>query len=66
LDESWIQDTLSEALCQNVVYDENIIRSEVDKIQVFDTFILIFRTDGHRIKEHYRTPEAAISNKVET
>lgn len=46
LDEGWVKDVLSEAVCQGRVYDEAIIRSKVDKIQVFDTYILIFRTDG--------------------
>ena len=34
LDEEWIRDTLSEAICKNGVYDESIIRNEVYKIQV--------------------------------
>lgn len=46
LDEEWVQDTLSEIICQDGTYDEGIIRSDVDKIQVFDAYILIFRTDG--------------------
>ena len=54
LDEGWVQDTLSEAVCQNGVYDESIIRNEVDKIQVFDTYILIFRTDGSWNKRLFR------------
>jgi len=36
----------SEATCQTGVYDESIIRNEVDKIQVFDTFILLCRKNG--------------------
>ncbi len=46
LDEGWIQDTLSEVVCQNGVYDENIVRNEIDKVQVFDTFVLIFYKNG--------------------
>lgn len=46
LDEGWLQDTLDGAVCQNRAYDESIIRNEVDKIQVFDAHILIFRNDG--------------------
>ncbi len=45
LDEGWIQNALSEAVCQDGVYDENIIRNEVDKVQIFDAFILIFHND---------------------
>jgi len=50
MDEGWIQDTLSKVVCQSGVYDESIIRREVDKIQVFDAFILISRTDGSQEK----------------
>lgn len=32
LDEGWVQDTLSEAICEGGAYDESIIRSEVDEI----------------------------------
>ena len=39
LDEGWVQDTLSEAVCQDGIYDESIIRSEIDKIQVIDAYI---------------------------
>ena len=45
LDEGWIQNALSEAVCQDGVYDENIIRNQVDKVQIFDAFILIFHND---------------------
>lgn len=54
LDEGWLQDTLGVAVCQGGAYDEGIIRNEVDKIQVFDAFILIFRADGLRDKRTYR------------
>lgn len=53
LDEGWVQDTLSSAICQGGVYDESIIRSEVDKIQVFDAYILISRTNGTQDKRSY-------------
>ena len=46
LDEGWVQNTLGVAICQNGAYDESIIRKKVDKIQVFNSSILIFRTDG--------------------
>lgn len=54
LDEGWVQDTLCEVVCQNGAYDEGIIRNEVDKIRVFDTYILIFRTDGSQEKSTFR------------
>ncbi|MDD2235356.1 MAG: zinc ribbon domain-containing protein [Desulfitobacteriaceae bacterium] len=43
LDEGWVQDVLSKSICRGGAYDESIIRNEVDKIQVFNTYILIFR-----------------------
>lgn len=33
LDERWVQDVLGEVICQNGVYDEGIIRNEVNKIE---------------------------------
>lgn len=50
LDEGRVQDTLSKIICEGGAYDEDIIRNEVDKIQVFDVFILILRTDGSQEK----------------
>lgn len=46
LDEEWVQDILGEVVCQSGIYDETVVRNEVDKIQVFDTFILIFLNNG--------------------
>ncbi len=46
LDEAWVQDTLGGAVGQNGVYDERVIRDKVDKVQILDTYIMIFRTDG--------------------
>lgn len=51
--EVWVQDILSTTLCQNGAYDEGIIRNEVDKIRVFDAFILIIRTDGSQEKRQF-------------
>ncbi|OPX42369.1 recombinase [Ruminiclostridium hungatei] len=42
LDEGWMHDTLGVAICQNGAYDEGIIRNEVDKVQIFDTYIMIY------------------------
>ncbi len=53
LDEGWVIDTLGLAVCQDGVYDEAIIRSKVDKIQVFETYILIFCTDGTPKKKKF-------------
>ena len=54
LDEDWIQDYLKQAICQNGIYDESIIRNKVDKIQVFDVFILILRADGSQHKRLFQ------------
>ncbi len=54
LDEEWILDTLKKAVCTNGVYNEAIIRNKVDKIQVFDAFIMIFRTDGFQDKRLFQ------------
>ncbi len=54
LDEAWVQDVLSKAVCLNEAYNEGIIRNEVDKIQVFDTYILIFRMDRSQEKRPFQ------------
>lgn len=54
LDEGWVKDVLSEAVCQGGVYDEAIIRNEVDKIQVFGDYILILNSDGSQKKRQFR------------
>jgi len=50
LDERWIQNALSEDICQDGVYDENVIRNRVHKVLIFNAFILIFHRDGLRKK----------------
>ena len=44
------------------VYDEGILRNEVDKIQVYDAYIQIFCTDRMvlRIKGHTGMAESVI------
>lgn len=54
LDEGWVQDTPGMAVCQNSAYDEGIIRNDVDKIQAFGTYILIFRMDGSQDKRAFQ------------
>ena len=48
------------ALYQNRAYGESIIRDWVDKIQVFDAYILIFRTDGSHEKKQFRKDETIV------
>jgi len=54
LDDGWVQDTLSIAVCRNMAYDESVIRNEVDKIQVFSDYILICHRDGVQDKRSFR------------
>lgn len=54
LDEGWIQDTMGETVCPNGNYDKNIIRNNIDRIQIFDTYILIFHTDGSQEKRSFQ------------
>jgi len=46
LDEGWIQGVLGKDVCHNGVYDEDLLRNEVAKVRIFDTFILIPRING--------------------
>ena len=50
LDEGLVQDILGKDVCKNGIYDESVIRDEVDKIKVFDTFILIIKNNGYQEK----------------
>lgn len=50
LDEGWVNDTLGAAICQNGDHDEGMLKNEVDKIQVFDAFIMISCADGSQDK----------------
>lgn len=51
LDEGWVHASLEVAICQNGAYDEGIIRNEVDKVQIFDAFIIIIRKNGSKEKK---------------
>lgn len=46
LDEEWIKKVLSETVCENGTYDESVIRDIVDKIQVFNSYIMICYKNG--------------------
>lgn len=53
LDEEWIKKVLSETICETGTYDENVIRNDVCRIRVFDTFILIFFKNGNQEKKSF-------------
>ncbi len=40
VEERWVYNILGEAVCLSGVHDEGIVRNGVDKIQVFNTFVL--------------------------
>ena len=50
MDEEWIKDVLSEAVCENDVYYEGIVRNKVDKIQIFNLYIMICYKNGEQAK----------------
>lgn len=60
LDEGWVQDTLSIAVCRNMAYDESVIRNEVDKIKVFRDYILICHRDGSQEKKLFQNDRPVI------
>ena len=49
-----VKDVLSEAVCENGVYDEGIIGNEVDKVQIFDVLSLFAIKMGHKRECHSR------------
>ena len=45
-------------ICQSGFYDEDVVRNEAVKIQIFDAFILFFRNNGSQEKRlfpNYKT-----------
>lgn len=49
LDEECIKNVLGEMICKDAVYDENVIRNQVDRIQIFNKYITICCKDGSQI-----------------
>ncbi|NJD04585.1 MAG: recombinase family protein [Ruminiclostridium sp.] len=49
LNEEWIKKVLSEMVCTDNIYDENIVRNQVDNIQVFEKHIEFFYIDGAKL-----------------
>jgi len=48
LDEEWIKKVLGKMFCNSASYDEGKVRNNVDRIQVFDTYIMICFKDGQK------------------
>ncbi len=54
LDEEWIKKILGKMFCEGSSYDEGIVRNNVDRIQVFDTYIMICFKDGRDFYMAYK------------
>lgn len=54
LDEEWIKKILGKMFCEGSSYDEGIVRNNVDRIQVFDTYIMICFKDGRDLYMAYK------------
>lgn len=54
LDERWVKKVLGEMYCDGGSYDEGVVRNYVDRIQVFDTYIMICLKDGQRFNMAYK------------
>ncbi|GAB6170737.1 hypothetical protein JCM15765_02150 [Paradesulfitobacterium aromaticivorans] len=50
LDEEWVKSNIHETVCEDGVYDEGVIRNKVDRIQIFDMYILICYKNGSQAK----------------
>lgn len=49
LNEEWVKERLSEMLC-NGHYDERIVRNKINKIEVFDKYIIVLNKDNSCLK----------------
>lgn len=49
LDEEWIKERLSEMLCDGH-YDERFVRDEVNKVEVYNKYIIVQNKDGSNLK----------------
>ncbi|SEU10315.1 Site-specific DNA recombinase [Lacrimispora sphenoides] len=49
LNEKWLKEELSELICHGI-YDESVVKSKVDRIEVYDGHILIKGYDGSNVK----------------
>ncbi|MHB8065295.1 MAG: recombinase family protein, partial [Ruminiclostridium sp.] len=46
LDEERVKAILGQTICEDEIYDENIIRNKVDRIQIFYKYIIVCSKDG--------------------
>ena len=50
LDEEWIKKVLGEMYCEGGSYNEGVVRNNVDRIQAFNTYIIICYKNGEQAK----------------
>ena len=53
VDEEWIKKALSQLVCEDNVYDENIIKNNVDRVQIFDKCITIYCKNGSHFNRSF-------------
>ena len=46
VDEEWIKKVLSKLICEDNVYNENIIKYNVDRVQIFNMYITMYCKNG--------------------
>jgi len=46
VDEEWIKKVLSKLICEDNVYNENIIKNNVDRVQIFNMYITMYCKNG--------------------
>lgn len=51
INEEWLKERLAELIC-NGIYDECVVKSKVDKIEVYDGYVLVKGYDVQNIKVH--------------
>jgi site-specific DNA recombinase len=49
LNEEWIKKILGERVCENSIYDEDIIRDNIEKILIFNDYLEIYYRHGNKI-----------------
>lgn len=53
LKEEWIKEVLEEIICENGIYDEEIVRDKVDRILVFNKYMDICCKNGDEIRNEF-------------
>ena len=48
INEEWLRDRLAEIVC-NGIYDESVARDQVEKIEVFDEYLVVWKKNGSEL-----------------